>query len=159
MLLTCSRPAKATIHTLSILLAQPSKHAIVWSSERCSRDYLNRASHTNTSLCNADDSPKLETWVQALHVTHRPTCWAALSALTAAGPKDTQSRRVADTANLLNDSKAQTLAQAQRAIKAFMVPTVTVKVRHCIHAVGCTYVTLLIMHLAVSTQPARLQTH
>ncbi|KAL0051145.1 hypothetical protein WJX82_002690 [Trebouxia sp. C0006] len=76
----------------------------------------------------ADDSPKLEVWVQALHVSHRPTCWAALSALTAAGPKDTQSSRVTDTANLLNDSKAQTLAQAQRAIKAFMLPTVAVKV-------------------------------
>ncbi|KAA6426735.1 MAG: vacuolar sorting-associated 13F-like [Trebouxia sp. A1-2] len=73
-----------------------------------------------------DDSPKLEVWVQALHVTHRPTCWAALSALTAAGPGDTQSSRMADTANLLNDSKAQTLAQAQRAIKAFMLPTVAI---------------------------------
>ncbi len=96
---------------------------------------MNRASHSNISLYNADDSPKLETWVQALHVTHRPTCWAALSALAAAGPKDTQSSRVAKTANLLHDSKAQTLAQAQRAIKAFMLPTVAVKVRHCVHAV------------------------
>ena len=115
-------------------------------------------SHYNTILYNADDSPKLEVWVQALHVTHRPTCWAALSALTAGGPKDTQSSRVADTANLLNDSKAQTLAQAQRAIKAFLLPTVAVKVRHCIHAEDCIYVTLLIMHLAVSAQPARIQT-
>jgi len=110
-------------------------------------------------LNNADDSPKLEVWVQALHVTHWPTCWAALLALTAAGPKDTQSRRVADTANLLTDSKAQTLAQAQRAVKAFMLPTVAVKVRHRVHAVVCTDTILLTMYLSVRTQPARLQTH
>lgn len=120
---------------------------------------MNRATHSNTSLYNADAGQKLEVWIQALHVIHRPTCWAALSALTAGGSKDTLSSRVAETANLLNDSKAQTLAQAQRAIKAFMLPTVAIQVRHRIHAVIYTCVNILTMHLAVSTQPARLQTH
>ena len=120
---------------------------------------MNRATHSNTSLYNADAGQKLEVWIQALHVIHRPTCWAALSALTAGGSRDTLSSRVAETANLLNDSKAQTLAQAQRAIKAFMLPTVAVKVRHCVHAVICTYHILLITYLSVRTQPARLQTH
>ncbi|DBA81627.1 TPA: hypothetical protein ACH3X1_007382 [Trebouxia sp. C0004] len=117
----------------------------------------------------ADASPKLEVWVHALHVTHRPTCWAALSALTAGGPKDTQSSRVAETANLLNDSKAQTLAQAQRAIQAFTLPQVAIQVEDVVVSLsqhgqpaseGCSIVhtgAIQISHQAEAGQPVQQQ--
>ena len=86
-------------------------------------------------VCNFDagqtdayHSPKLEVWLQAVHVTHRPACWASLSGLLAGAPSDTHAHRVAQATNLLGDVTAQTLAQAQMLIKAFMLPAIAVQV-------------------------------
>lgn len=44
-------------------------------------------------------------------------------------PRDTQSSRVTESINLLNTVDAQTLAQAQRAIKASLLPAIALQVR------------------------------
>ena len=77
---------------------------------------------------DAYHSCKLEVWLQAVHVTHRPSCWASISGLLAGAPQDTHAHRVAQATNLLSDVTAQTLAQAQILIKAFMLPAIAVQV-------------------------------
>ena len=77
---------------------------------------------------DANHSPKLEVWLQAVHVTHRPACWASISGLLAGAPSDTHAHRVTQATNLLSDVTAQTLAQAQILIKAFMLPAIAVQV-------------------------------
>ena len=77
---------------------------------------------------DANHSPKLEVWLQAVHITHRPACWASISGLMAGAPKDTHAHRVAQATNLLSDVTAQTLAQAQMLIKAFMLLAIAVQV-------------------------------
>ena len=79
---------------------------------------------------DADLSPKLQVVLQALHINHRPACWASLSGLTTGISKGTHSSRVADATNQLNSVEAQRLAQAQRAVKGFMLPTITLQVAH-----------------------------
>lgn len=73
-------------------------------------------------------SPKLEVWLQAVHITHRPACWASISGLLAGGPKDTHAHRMTQATNLLSDVTAQTLAQAQMLMKSFMLPAIAVQV-------------------------------
>lgn len=86
--------------------------------------------HTNdcSSPAGAPQSPALQVWVEALHITHQPVCWHRLSRLFAGGTQDTQAARLTQTTNLLDSPEAQTVAQAYRVINTSVLPAITVQV-------------------------------
>lgn len=80
------------------------------------------------SSAGAPQSPALQVWVEALHITHQPVCWHRLSGLFAGGTQDTQAARLTQATNLLDSPEAQTVAQACRVINTSVLPAITVQV-------------------------------
>ena len=76
----------------------------------------------------APSSPVLQVWVEALHITHQPVCWARLSGLVSGGPKDTQAARLTQATTLLDSPEAQMVAQSHRFISTSVLPAITVQV-------------------------------
>lgn len=71
---------------------------------------------------------KLDVSIQALHLVHHPVCWARLSGMLSNKPQESHSKSVTEAVNALGHVEAQTLAQAERAIKSAVLPAVNLQV-------------------------------
>ena len=90
---------------------------------------------------------KLDVSVQALHLVHRPLCWARLSKAPAGMPRESHSKSVTEAVNALGNVEAQNLAQAQRAIKTAVLPAVNLQVSHtATHVIVCSVDSVFAQH-------------